>query len=116
MNNSINVQIRLERIIQQKKFKFIWNLLHIKSRFNPFKEILEQRTKEQIINDILQSTKQLQRRIQPTNNKRIGIILILLQTIIQIIPSLNQREGQAFRFQESRNQERYINKLNIIQS
>src|ERR1700752_1513347 len=65
----------------RNQFRYIWFFPNNPSRFNPEKEILQQRTKDQIIKDIKESCTRLIARLQPTNNYKIGAVLILLQTI-----------------------------------
>src|ERR1700752_631560 len=100
----------------RKQFKYIWFFSNNLSRFNPVKEILEQRTKFQIIQDIEISCTRLIARLQPTNNYKIGAILILLQAIKDLAPAIVTPTRVIFNYDSKKTQDLYIRKLDILQA
>lgn len=104
------------RELLRNKFKYIWFFPNNLSRFNSAKEILEQRTKRQITEDIITTCTRLIARLQPTNNHKIGAIVILLQAISDLAPSIETPSGEIFNYNSKKIQNLYIRKLDILQA
>ena len=100
----------------RNQFRYIWFFPNNPSRFNPEKEILQQRTKDQIIKDIKESCTRLIARLQPTNNYKIGAVLILLQTIKDLAPAIATPTGVTFNYDSGKIQDLYIKKLDTLQT
>src|ERR1700752_4417820 len=114
MNRNINEE--RQREFFRNQFRYIWFFSNNLSRFDPVKEILEQRTKLQIIQDVEISCTRLIARLQPTNNYKIGAILILLQAIKDLAPAIETPTGVIFNHNSKKTQDLYIRKFNVLQA
>src|ERR1700752_10917 len=100
----------------RNQFRYIWFFPNNPSRFNPEKEILQQRDKSQIIKDIKETCTRLIARLQLTNNYKIGAILILLQTIKDLAPAIATPTGVTFNYDSGKIPDLYIKKLDTLQT